>query len=50
MRLRDVIASFGKAVTGQHVGTDCLALLAILNAILHGFSCGTHRACYSNER
>lgn len=42
VRLLDVVTSFGKAMTGQHVGTGGLTFLAILKAFFHGCGCGTH--------
>lgn len=42
VRMLDVFAALQQTVAGQHVSAGDLALLAILNALLHGCSCGTH--------
>jgi hypothetical protein len=42
VRLLDVVATFGQAMTGQHVSTGRLALLAVFDALFHGCGCGTH--------
>ena len=42
VRLLDVVAAFGQAMTGQHVSTGRLALLAVFDALFHGCGCGTH--------
>lgn len=42
VRLLDVVAAFGQAMTGQHVSTGRLALLAVFDALFHGGGCGTH--------
>ena len=42
VRLLDMVAAFGQAMTGQHVRTGCLAFLAVFDALFHGCGCGTH--------
>lgn len=42
VRLLDVVAAFGQAMTGQHVSTGRLAFSAVFDALFHGCGCGSH--------